>query len=200
MTIMKNPLKWGVISLAIAMSIIIWQLGQGHNIRAWVAYNLLHTAWIRTQSSGRQVEPWPWAGTWPLARLFVPHLGLERIILSNTNDGMSAFALGHSKTSVLPGEFGNSVLNIAHRNTLFNFLKILKLGDTLVLESLHSGRWHYQVSAIYIVGKTETNLVEPSLNRRLTLISCYPCSDKDTQRYVVVAEEVERVISIVSNH
>jgi len=190
---MKKPLKWGGIFLTIAISIIILQFDQ--NIRAWIANSLLHTAWVRTQSSGRQVEPWPWANTLPLARLSVPHLNLERIILSSTNDGMSAFALGHSKTSVLPGEFGNSVLNIVHRNTLVNFLKLLKLGDMLELESLHSGRWHYQVSGIYLVGKTETNLVEPSLNRRLTLISCYPCNDKDTQRYVVVAEEVERLIS-----
>ncbi len=188
---MKKPLKWGGILFIIAISIIILQFDQ--NIRAWIANNLLHTAWVRTQSSGRQVEPWPWANTLPLARLSLPKLDLERIVLSITNDGMSAFALGHSKNSVLPGEFGNSVLNIVHRNTLLNFVKILKLGDILVLESLHSGRWHYQVSAIYIVGKTETNLVEPSLNRRLTLVSCYPCNNTDTQRYVVIAEEVERL-------
>ena len=196
---MKKPLKWGGIFFIIAITIVIWHFSQRHNVRAWIAHGLLHTAWVRTQSNGQQVEPWPWANTLPLARVSVPRLGLERIVLSNiSDDGMSVFALGHSKTSVLPGEFGNSVLNILHRNTLLNFLKVLKLGDMLVLESLHSGRWHYQVSAIYIVGKTETNLVEPSLNRRLTLISCYPCDNTDNQRYVVVAEEVERVISIVS--
>ncbi|MDM8567381.1 class D sortase [Candidatus Halobeggiatoa sp. HSG11] len=195
---MKKPLKWGGIFLIIAICLAIWQFDREHDASAWVAHNLLHTAWVRTQSSGRQVEPWPWANTWPLARVSVPRLKLERIVLSNADNGMSAFALGHSKTSVLPGEFGNSVLNIIHRNTLSKFLQVLKLGDTLVLESIHSGRWHYQISAIYIVGKTETNLVEPSLNRRLTLVSCYPCDNTNTQRYVVVAEEVERVISIVA--
>ncbi|MCK5877702.1 MAG: sortase [Candidatus Marithrix sp.] len=191
---MKKPLQWGSIFFIIAMSLAIWQLDRGHNIRAWISHNLLHTAWVRTQSSGRQFEPWPWANTWPLARVFVPHLNLEKIVLSNVNDGMSVFALGYSENSVLPGEPGNSVLNIVHRNTLVNFLQLLELGDMLVLESLRSGSWHYQVSAIYIVSKTETHLVEPSLNRRLTLIGCYPCGNKDIQRYVVVAEEVEREI------
>ncbi|MDM8569032.1 class D sortase [Thiotrichales bacterium HSG1] len=190
---MKKPLQWGGIFLIAVISLTVWQFDREHDVRAWIAYHLLHIAWVRTQSSGHQVEPWPWANTWPLARVFVPRLDLERVILSNINNGISVFALGHSKNSVLPGEFGNSVLSIVHRNTLVNFLQVLKLGDMLVLESLNSGRWHYQVAAIYIVGKMETNLVEPSLNRRLTLVSCYPCDGTNVQRYVVIAEEIERI-------
>lgn len=193
---MKKPFRWGSMLLGIAMSVIAWQFSQGNDVyvQAWVAQSLLHTAWVRTQASGHQVKPWPWANTWPLARLSVPRLKVEKIILSHANGGMSAFALGHSDSSVLPGELGNSVLNVMHREIYFGFLKALKPGDVLVLESLRSGRWHYQVSAIYIVDKADTYLVEPSLNRRLTLVSSYPYTDKDNQRYVVVAEEVERVV------
>lgn len=193
----KNP-KWGTIIIGITISVMVWQFTQGNIVsaQAWVAHRLLHTSWLRAQASGRKVEPWPWANAWPLARLSVPHLNLEQIILNQAgNYGMSAFALGHSKNSVLPGELGNSVLNIHHRETFIGFLKQLKQGDTLVLESLGSGSWHYQVSAIYIVDKTDTYLVAPSLNRRLTLVSCYSCTTQDSRRYVVVAEEVERVAS-----
>ncbi len=197
---MKKRSKWGSLIIGIAISVTAWQFTQGNIVsaQAWVAQNLLHTAWLRAQASGRRVEPWPWANAWPLARLSVPHLKLEEVVLNQaSNDGLSAFALGHSKNSVLPGELGNSVLNIQNRETFNKFLKQLKPGDTLVLESLGSGSWNYQVSAIYIVDKTDTYLVSPSLNRRLTLVSCYPCTTtEDRRRYVVVAEEVERVVSI----
>lgn len=195
----KKPLRWGGMMLGIAISIATWQFSQGKEvymvyIQAWLAHGLLHTAWIRTQASGHHVKPWPGANTLPLARLSIPHLNVEQIVLSSAGNGMSAFALGHSDSSVLPGELGNSVLNAHHRDTFFSFLKKLKEGDTLVLESLDTGRWHYQVSLVKVVERTETNWVEPSLNRRLTLVSCYPCtSTEDGQRYIVVAEEVERM-------
>jgi len=176
------------------MGFAAWQVSQGNAIypQAWVAHGLLHTAWVRTQATGRQVKPWPWADTWPLARLAVPRLNVEQIVLAGASESMSPFALRYLDSSVLPGEVGNSVLS-APRDTYFGFLNALQPGDIIELESLRSGRWRYQVSAIYIVDKTDTFLLEPSLNRRLTLVSCYPCTIEDNRRYVVVAEEVEKI-------
>ncbi len=193
-TIIKTPLRWGSVILGMAVGFATWQVSQGNAIytQAWLAHGLLHTAWVRTQASGREVKPWPWANTWPLGRLSVPRLNVEQIILARASQGTSAFALGHLDSSVLPGEIGNSVLSV-HRDTYFGFLRVLKTGDILELESLRNGRWRYQVSAIYIVDKSYTSLLEPSLTRRLTLISCYPCTIDDDRRYVVVAEEVEKM-------
>ncbi len=196
---MKKRPKWGSMIIGITLSVTVWQFSQGNLVsaQAWVAQNLLHTAWLRAQASGHKVEPWPWANAWPLARLSVPHLNIEEVVLNKADEyGLSSFALEHSKNSVLPGELGNSVLNLHNRETFTRFLKQLKQGDTLVLDSLGSGSWNYQVSAIYIVDKTDTYLVQPSLNRRLTLVSCYFCTAQDSRRYVVVAEEIERVVSI----
>jgi sortase A len=192
---MKTHLKWSSIITGIIIGFMVWQFSQGNVVyaQAWLAQGLLHAAWVRTQASGRQVKPWPWANTWPLARLLIPRLNVEQIILARASQGMSAFALGHLDSSVSPGELGNSVLSV-HQDTYFGFLQALRPGDILVLESLHSGRWRYQVSAIYITDKTNTLLLEPSLNRRLTFVSCYPCEhEQDNLRYVVVAEEVERI-------
>ncbi len=192
---MKRFLKWTSIILGIAMSIGTWQFSQGKElyIQSWLAHSLLHTAWVRTQASGHQAKPWPGAETWPLARLSIPHLNIAQIILSHADEGLSAYALGHSNSSVLPGELGNSVLNILHHDTHFDFLKQLRPGDMLILESVHSGRWHYQVSSIFLVDKSRTNLVEPSLNRQLTLVSCYPCTAGNNTRYVVLAKQIERM-------
>jgi len=192
---MKIHLRWSSLIMGLAIGFAVWQVGQGNVVyaQAWLAHGLLHAAWVRTQASGRQVKPWPWANTWPLARLSVPRLSIEKIILARASQGISAFALGHLDSSALPGEVGNSVLSV-HRDTYFGFLQALRPGDILVLESLRSGRWRYQVSAIYIADKTNTFLLEPSLNRRLTFVSCYPCTQgQEHLRYVVVAEEVERI-------
>jgi sortase A len=191
---MKIPFRWGSVVLGMAMGFATWQVSQGNAIyaQAWLAHGLLHTAWVRTQASGREVKPWPWANTWPLGRLSVPRLNVEQIILARASQGTSAFALGHLDSSILPGDVGNSILSV-HRDTYFGFLKALKLGDILELESLRNGRWRYQVSAIYIVDKSSIFLLEPTLTRRLTLISCYPCTMTDNRRYVVVADEVERI-------
>jgi len=193
-TTMKTTLRMSGAVVGLVISFTAWQVSQGHGIYAqtWLAEGLLRTAWVRTQASGHQVKPWPWAEAWPLARLTIPRLEVEQIILSRADQILSAFALAHLDSSVLPGEIGNSVLGV-HSETYFGFLKALRPGDVLILESLRSGRWRYQVSAIYIVDKTSTFLLEPSLNRRLTLVSCYPCTVQDDRRYVVVAEEIERV-------
>lgn len=177
------------------MGVSLWHLSQGHanSAQNWLASGLLHTAWLRTQASGRQVKPWPWADTWPLARLFAPHLKAEQIILAHASKGVSSFALGHIDTSVLPGEAGNSVL-YAPPQTYLDFLLKLNEGDELVLESLYSGQWRYRVATIHVVHKTSVDLLASTSNRRLTVVSCYPCEGKASSlRYVVIAEEVERI-------
>lgn len=193
---MKRISKLGSMLFGFFLSFGIWQVSHSEVVSAHVAQGLLHTAWVRTQASGQKVKPWPWANTWPLARLSVPRIDVEQIVLARAVDeDMSAFALGHSNSSVLPGELGNTVLNAHHRKTFDSFLKKLQQGDTLVLESPRSGRWHYKVSAIYIVDKTDTQLVKPSLKRRLTLTSDYPSAkSKNGLRYVVIADEIERLI------
>ncbi len=188
--------KWSILSLSIPIVVMMWQitLGNGTSVTALFAHNLLHMAWLRTKASGQPVKPWPWANTWPIARISAPDLDIEEIILTQAGEGLSVFALGHSTNTVFPGEVGNSVLNIYHRDTFVGFLKKLRKGDELVLESLGSGRWHYHVSGIYIVDKRNTHWIAPNFKqRRLTLIGCYSCNINKGLRYVVTAVAIERM-------
>lgn len=195
---MKTHWKLSTLIMGILLTISAWRLDIGHvssYFQAWLTESLLQTAWIRTQASGHEVKPWPWANTWPLARLLVPHLHIDQIILANASQGTFPFAMGHLDSSVLPGEVGNSGISV-HRDTYFSFLQSLKPGDTLILESFRSGRWRYEVSGVYVVSKTDTRFLEPCSIRRLTLVSCYPCTadTDDMLRYVVIADEAERII------
>lgn len=191
---MKLSLIGITFSFVIALS-SVWQFTSNSliTVQNVVARGLLHTAWVRTQSSGHQVKPWPWAETVPVARLSIPILNTKHVVLEYTDEILPAVAITHANSSVPPGELGNSILNVSHDGYV-NFLSRLKPGDVLLLESVRSGLWRYRVSTIYIVEKSNTVLIEPSLNRRLTLVSCYRCNQQQSKfRYVVVAEEMERI-------
>lgn len=195
-TAMKLPLIGIIFSFVLALS-SVWQFTSSSliSLENMVTQGLLHTAWVRTQSSGHQVKPWPWAETVPIARLSIPSLNTRHVILDYANQHLPEVAIAHANSSIPPGELGNSILNVSQEG-YESFLHLLKPGDALVLESVHSGLWRYRVSTIYVVEKTNTVLIEPSLNRRLTLVSCYRCNQQQSRlRYVVIAEEMERVSS-----
>lgn len=48
--------------------------------KAWLAQQLLENAWANSHAT-QAVKPWPWADTWPVARLGVPGLGISQIVL-----------------------------------------------------------------------------------------------------------------------
>ena len=191
---MKLPLIGIVFSFVIALS-SVWQFANNSliSVQNIINQGLLHTAWVRTQSSGHQVKPWPWAETVPIARLSIPSLNAKHVVLAYADHKLPTVAITHANSSIPPGELGNSILNVSQEGYQ-SFLRHLKPGDVLLLESVHSGLWRYRVSTIYVVEKTNTVLIEPSLNRRLTLVSCHRCDQQQNRfRYVVVAEEMERV-------
>nr|WP_245832002.1 sortase [Solemya velesiana gill symbiont] len=112
-----------------------WQLSEGIYIeaKAVVAQMLLQQAWQETRQGGSQVIPWPWADTWPVARLKVARLDIDQVVLAGASGRTLAFGPGHLFGSAPPGEEGNSVIS-GHRDTHFHFLKTLKSGDLIELE------------------------------------------------------------------
>ena len=70
-------LNRGLIGLALLLLALgLWQLGGAALIhgKAWLAQRLLDRAWAATLAGGHEVKPWPWADTWPVARLQVDTL------------------------------------------------------------------------------------------------------------------------------
>src|SRR5882762_7872122 len=86
-----------VVFIALLVALGTWELGRGAWIqaKAWLAQSLIAHAWTRTLSGERQAKPWPWADTWPVARLTVPRLGIERYVLAGADGAAMAFAPGH---------------------------------------------------------------------------------------------------------
>jgi sortase A len=169
----------------------IWQAGHGAWIqaKAWLAQRLIAHAWSRTLQGERQAKPWPWADTWPVARLSAPRLGVERYVLAGAHGATLAFGPGHASFTVLPGEAGNSVIG-GHRDTHLAFLGELHPGDEIVVERRDGVRVHYRVGGAQVVDRRDLWVASQQGPARLTLVTCYPLGAwraGGEQRYVVVA-------------
>jgi len=169
----------------------LWQFGQGVyiHVKARLAQYLIADAWGKTLAGQRAVKPWPWADTWPVARLHAPATGQSLYVLAGANGRTIAFGPGHMHGTPLPGAAGNSVIG-GHRDTHFAFLRELKPSDALTVQR-EDGQWRrYQVSETKVVDKSDVHVARDDGATRLTLVTCWPFDALragGVQRYVVTA-------------
>ena len=169
-----------------------WQFGQGAYIpaKAWVAQELMQRAWRRAEAGEENTAPWPWADTWPVARLSAKGGDIDLIVLEGGSGRTLAFAPGHLSASVLPGEIGNSII-AGHRDTHFQFLQYLKKGESIMLETAEGRRHLYQVTGIDVVDSRRGSLVLDTDAPMLSLVTCYPFAAVEAggpMRFVVTAK------------
>ncbi len=158
--------------------------------KAIVAQHLLLRAWEKTVAYDTPVKPWPWADTWPVARLQVERLGIDCIVLEGESGEVLAFGPGHLSESAKPATNGNCVL-VGHRDTAFAFLKNLESGDILKIHNVHQQERSYEVVST-AVKNSDSLFVEETVTPWLTLITCFPFNSWRSggdQRFVVFARE-----------
>jgi sortase A len=168
-----------------------WQLGQGAYIpaKAWLAQELMQRAWTRTGSGEVRATPWPWADTWPVARMTARSGEVDLIVLAGASGRTLAFGPGHMSVSAMPGEAGNAVI-AGHRDTHFQFLKDVQLGELLEVESIKGVRHLYKVVGVDIVDSRKGSLLLDTEAAMLSLVTCYPFDAREPGgplRYVVTA-------------
>ena len=107
-----------------------------------------------------------------MTRLSIPSIDLDAIVVEGTSNRQLAIAPGHMTDTAAPGELGNSVIT-AHRDTFFRHIYELKKGDEIVVR--RGGKtFQYVVEKKFVVKPSETWVVRPSGDSRLTLVTCYP--------------------------
>ncbi len=150
-------------------------LGRGTWIfaKAQVAQVLLARAWSETRAGSGAVKPWPWADTWPVARLRVLRLGVDEIVLAGGHGQAMAFGPGHLSRTAAPGQEGNVVL-AGHRDTHFRFLRDLRPGDEILLEAAYGAPRRYRVTETAVVDFRDRRPLRAFPEPTLTLITCYP--------------------------
>ena len=186
---MKRPLVLILTSLLVSLG--LWQTSQGLWIylKAELAQYLLETAWSKSLGGERYVKPWPWADTWPIARMLVPKHGIDLIVLAHANGRTMAFGPGHESVSTPPGEHGTTILS-GHRDTHFRFLERLSEGDQIILQQPSGLMTSYAIQAIEIANAHRTTIHLNNTHHFLVLVTCYPfdaITPGGSLRYVVTA-------------
>jgi sortase A len=140
--------------------------------KAEVGQMLLSHAWAKTLKDGKDHKPWPWADHWPVARLISEEHNVDQIVLAGDSGSVLAFAPGMNLQAAKPGQTG-TVLISGHRDTHFRFLKDLKPGSELTLQT-QGGSYSYWVEEAKIVD-SRTTRIDPTLGEgQLVLVTCYP--------------------------
>ena len=152
-----------------------WQVATGGWIeaKAWLAQHLLEHAWAETRAGAGPVKPWPWADTWPVARLTIPAHGVDLIVLAGGSGRTLAFAPGHVDGSPLPGWPGTSLIG-GHRDTHFRVLARLAPGTEIVVENAAGARHRFRVRSAEVVDARTTRVAAAGTSPGLALVTCYP--------------------------
>ncbi len=157
------------------LAIGLWQIGEGSWIyaKARLAQLLLQRAWSRTLAGEAAVKPWPWADTWPVARLTVPSRHVDLIVLAGAYGRTLAFGPGFLESTARPGTRGTAIVT-GHRDTHFAFLKHVQPGERLTVQSPDGSVHRYRVTDRLIVdSRTDKIRLDRGLPS-LVLVTCYP--------------------------
>jgi sortase A len=120
--------------------------------------------------------------------LEIPRLGFSEIVAEGDSDDVLRVAIGHLPDTPLPWQPGNSAI-AGHRDQHFRPLANVRVGDRIRL-STRQGDFTYRLREIRIVLPTDLSVLEPTSERQLTLITCYPFTfiGKAPKRFVMLAE------------
>lgn len=188
-----NNINWRRgIPAAILLGAGLVLVGQGLwiPVKAAVAQVLLQRAFTESLRTGTAVKPWSWADTWPVARVAVPRLHRSIIVLHGSSGQALAFGPGHLERTAEPGEPGTAVFS-AHRDTHFDFLGDVGIGDDIVVTRRDGTDRTFRVTHT-TVERWDSAQIDLS-GRRLVLSTCWPLNAKvpGPLRYLVHAEMLE---------
>nr|WP_321456210.1 class GN sortase [uncultured Cohaesibacter sp.] len=155
----------------LGLGFLVW--GSWIPLKAQLAQVLLERAWQQSRLDGLPHRAWPWADSWPVAKLKIPALSFEAIILKEAGGEGLAFGPVLLDQSAPLGTRGTTVI-AAHRDTHFKALANLRMGMQLVLEPMDGPALTYMVDKNRIARWDQSGLVKNTLASSLVLASCWP--------------------------
>jgi sortase A len=133
----------------------------------------------------------PAAGA-PVARLVIPKIDLDEIVIEGVDGDALNAGPGHLPGSVVPGVRGNAIVS-AHRDRHFSHFDLLSVGDTVLTDS-RAGRMKWVIVSQRIVDKDSPALFA-TRDTTLTLTTCWPIRffGSAPERLIVTAKPVGRL-------
>ena len=107
-----------------------------------------------------------------IGRLEIPRIGLSVVVLEGSDSDTLRLGVGRLQNSSLPGEPGNVVL-AGHRDTFFRALRTIRQGDQIAVRTEY-GTFPYKVDWTRVVNPTDVEVLQPTPQPSLTLVTCYP--------------------------
>ena len=170
--------RWAANAMIAAGAVLV--LVSGASVaRGAIARDTARSRWAeleaaRVASSARAEvagNNWAHASGAPVARLEIPRLGLDEVVVEGVDESSLRAGPGHMTGSALPGEDGNSVIS-AHRDRHFKSLGKIVVGDTIFTEA-SEGKRKWIVSRIRVVD-ADAPVLRTSKTPLLTLTTCWP--------------------------
>ncbi|MFT5234942.1 MAG: sortase A [Shewanella sp.] len=203
---MPNRLSLHRIGVVTLLVVAVLFLGQGlyMQAKAHFAQYLIEQAWELSLKDQKPHKPWSWADTYPVAKLsFIEagggndssHDGVEQSSMF-VLEGASGRNLAFGPAEIQDGSIGRGNSNriiAGHNDTHFSILEGVKRGRLIKLLDRNGTEVIYRVIKTQVVHQSDTRVLAPSTDKRLTLITCYPFDSLRTGgplRFVVHAEVV----------
>jgi sortase A len=185
-------------SLAIATvlalaGVVLCGQGLWIHAKAILAQVLLERAFAQALATGQDAKPWPWADTWPVARIEVPRLDKSAIVLRGSSGQALAFGPGQLERTPPAGEPGTAIF-AAHRDTHFDFLADVVTGDEIRVTRRDATIVRFRVAGTEVVRWDASGIDPLAPGRRLVLATCWPfgAAVAGPLRYLVHAEVVSQ--------
>lgn len=126
----------------------------------------------------------------PIGRIEIPRLKISGVVRHGADTNTLKRAVGHVPYTAFPGEVGNVGL-AAHRDTHFRNLRNVRIGDVIDLVT-PDGTYQYSVEATKIVMPKNVEVLDPTPNPTLTLVTCYPFNyvGSAPKRFIVRAKQI----------
>ncbi|NCO65122.1 MAG: hypothetical protein COW32_07185 [Candidatus Aquicultor secundus] len=128
----------------------------------------------------------------PFARIVIPRISLDAIVVQGVDEQALALGPGHMEETAYPGEVGNMVIS-GHRVTHshpFYYLDELKKGDPIEIYSLSNKKYTYYVVGQKVVIPTDVSVIAPTKDKTLTLTTCNPRYSAKT-RLIITAKMLD---------
>ncbi len=177
-------IAYGIILCAL---ILFVQAGVSQG-KAALAQYLLQSTWQNNVANNTRNPAWPSADGYPAAKLEVPHLNIEQIILSEASMRNLAFAPGFWQ-SINP----NIDVVAGHNDTHFSFINSMSIDDIAILTSFDGNKEVYKVIDVVVVHKTDQRVIE-SLDKALVLVTCerqYELQTDTEFRKIVIMQNIK---------
>jgi sortase A len=164
---------WKKVLVAVGVSLAVVAAGfLTTNTYATLWQQSLDARWAEMIATGEPIAPVPGR---PVAKILIPRLGVEHVVLEGETRDVLRKAPGHVPGTPLPGQQGNAVIR-GHRvlwSGPFRDLHLLNLGSEIHVQTVE-GTSTYLVAAVFRQDGSRVDMFEETPLPYLTLITSDP--------------------------